>query len=208
MYCAQCGQNNDAANRFCQACGRVLTQDGSIPSAGTTTPAIASQSALEAAFVGSNAHYYLAKWQATRSAQNSRSWNNAACFFNFIWLAYRKMYGLACLFALIMLGTTLAEIAFDITGGPIDLLVNLACALVCGYWGNVWYQKHARRKIAASSSSGLPLNQWLAHLKRQGGTNLPASLGFVVFFLATSVIFIFFFGSSLLTFFLKLYFPP
>lgn len=198
MYCAQCGKSNDAAGRFCSSCGRVLTPDGSLPSADQAAPATASQFSLEAAFVGPNARYYQAKWQAINSARNSRSWNTAACFFIFIWLAYRKMYGLACLFSLIMLATTLAEIAFKLTGGPIDLVVNLACALVCGFWGNSWHQKHAGGKIGKLAKNGHPSGNLFRQLKKVGGTNLAASLGFVLFLVLVAVISILYFGSPLL----------
>jgi hypothetical protein len=149
------------------------------------------------AFVGNNADYYIAKWQGIVSTHNIRSWNNAACFFNVFWLAYRKLYGQACFFTAIMLGTTGAEIVFKVSAGPLDLFVNLICALVCGFWGNYWYQKHTERRIVELKGGRFLENELLLALSQAGGTTLLVSLGLVLFFVSFSIVYLFIFGSAL-----------
>ena len=197
MFCAQCGHAHPPASQYCIGCGRILTADGAIPAGHSSSSTLDANALYQRTFIGSHADYYLEKWQRIGSAQNVRSWNNAACFFNVFWLAYRKMYRQACIFTAIMLGTTAAEIVLKISAGPLDLFINLICALVCGYWGNYWYQKHTERKIAELKGSGFQEKELLLTMSQAGGTTLLASLGLALFFVSFSIVYLSIFGSVL-----------
>ena len=57
------------------------------------------------AFAGKNADYYWTRWTPLIQGQDWSGFNWAAFFFSGLWLAYRKMYGIALIFyAVALLG--------------------------------------------------------------------------------------------------------
>jgi hypothetical protein len=100
-------------------------------------------------------------------------------------------------FGIILLESTVEEVVFvGILGKPdtpaaLDRLVGLAVAIICGAFGNRWYLSHTRKAVAEVRSQGLPEDAYLQALSRRGGTNIAASLGFLLLFLVTVVLILF-----------------
>jgi hypothetical protein len=146
------------------------------------------------AFVGRNVDYYLKKWRSvlegTGNAGNATGFNWAAFFLSGLWLPYRKMYRAAAIFfGVILLETLLEEIVYvgflgkPEVPGALGRFVSLIAGLVCGGFANAWYLSHTQEAITELRSQGLPEDAYLQALAKRGGTNMAASLGFMIIFI-------------------------
>jgi tetratricopeptide (TPR) repeat protein len=142
-------------------------------------------------FVGRNAKYYVRKWFP--DFDSGTGFNGAAFLFAGLWLPYRKLY----LHTLVLFGAfwliTAIEAVAVVAGGQglptsIGRVIGLGAGVICGAFGNRWYQKRFHRAVAEGRSRELTHASYLDFLRRRGGTNLWASLGlFVAFVMAIGV---------------------
>ena len=145
------------------------------------------------AFVGPNAEYYLKKWAPILHGPGGGAGMNWAAFFlSGFWFQYRKMYKLTLiLYAFVLFESMVERVVFvDILGEAVapdglNRVVTLLLAAICGKYGNRWYLSHANKQIAQSRAGGLENEALWPALSKRGGTNLAASLGMFVLFLAT-----------------------
>ena len=152
-------------------------------------------------FVGRNAQYYLKRWAgALQGFDSGTGFNWAAFFLSGLWLPYRKMYGItAAFFGFIFFETILEEVVFvQALGRPeapaaLGRIVGLVASIVCGGWGNTWYLSRMSRVVAELRSQELPADAYSEALAKRGGTNIAASLGFFVLFIAAFFAFELFF---------------
>lgn len=131
------------------------------------------------AFVGSNAEFYLRKWDAVlRGRDNSAGFNWAAFWLAGLWVPYRKLY----LHAVALYAIMLLLVVVDLSGASGHSRDGLAMLLgvICGAFGNGWYLSHARATITGIRSQRLEGEAYLQMLARRGGTSLLAPLGFMV----------------------------
>lgn len=54
-------------------------------------------------YVGYKHGYYMAAWGTLKRRMVRMSWNWASALFGFLWFAYRKMYGYACVFFILFI---------------------------------------------------------------------------------------------------------
>ena len=102
------------------------------------------QSALEA-FVERNIEYYEEKWK------NEYSWNWAAFFLTFLWLGYRKMYGV--IFGFVGLNLLIDFISYFVTheiysstsSTIMSIIFFIIPSTVLGYTGNYFYTRQAEK---------------------------------------------------------------
>ncbi len=150
------------------------------------------------AFVGPRADYYIKKWwlDPDRRTGIGAGINWAALFLSGLWLPYRKMYRETLIFfGVILLETLLEDIVYvgflgrPEAPGTLGRFVGLVAGIVCGGFGNEWYQSHAQKTIGKLRSQGLPEAAYIEALTKSGGTSIAASLGFfVLFILAMGVV--------------------
>lgn len=144
----------------------------------------ASEAELRAVF-GPRADYYFAQWQGT----GRRASNWAAFWFSGLWLPFRRLYLVALVFyAAIAVESVLEEVVFRWMGyrevpTAVNRAVGLACALVCGAWGNRWYLARVRRIISETRALGLSPDEHLRELGRRGGTRVWHAVAFLLVFL-------------------------
>jgi hypothetical protein len=144
-------------------------------------------------FVGPNADYYLRKWQTVlEGGQGSSGFNGAAFGVSGLWLPYRKLYAVTFAFYGILLVDNLLELFLSPQLGEGLVLgaawiVALVGWIVCGFFGNKWYLSKAMRVIRQVRALRLEKEAHLERLRKQGGTNLPASLGLFVLFVGLNV---------------------
>lgn len=123
---------------------------------------------LLAAAIGPKSAYYLERWRAVDATGAKTSWNWAACFASFLWLAYRKMWLAMVLFLV-------ANVALGVIGSAsvilakITLIASILLSFVTGYFGNLWYRAQVSRLIAGTA--GLDRAAALAQLKAKGGVS-------------------------------------
>ena len=117
-------------------------------------------------FIGDNADKYLEKFR--KFYVNGRdkfavTWHWPAFFFPFVWLAYRKLYGLAIIIFLVSFVPVLNIILGSLTFGLI---------------GNYLYYRHTKKKILQlkATQTSSDSYQILDALRKIGGVNKPAAL--------------------------------
>lgn len=161
------------------------------------------------AFVGSKADYYLRRWlpalEDMGNPGNATGFNLAALLLSGLWLPYRKMYKPALIFfGVLLLEGFFEEIVYvgflsrPEAPGYLGRFVGLVAGVVCGGFGNEWYLSHAQKVITEIRSRGLAEDAYFEALAKRGGTNIAASLGFLLLFIVTGVLM-----TALLEFFLK-----
>lgn len=138
------------------------------------------------ALIGSNAGYYIRRWNSERTGSDG-GWNWAAFFFNMFWCFYRKMYGIGFILITITLLAGYGAMKAEIPG--LSTLIGLLIALYTGLRGNAHYYNRIRRKLAESETASGANEE---ELRRQGGTTWGgAMLSLAVFIgLAFAVAFV------------------
>lgn len=139
------------------------------------------ETAALAAFIGPRSAYYLAKWETLKN--KNTSWNIAAFFLGVFWLAYRKMYANAFIFIGIIVAFNFFEALLHIPT-QIGNIFGLVLAIMLGRYGNYLYKLHAQKKTSEVIRSKGLTESALSELKQQGGTQLAASIGIAVLFVA------------------------
>jgi TIR domain/Protein of unknown function (DUF2628) len=133
---------------------------------------------LLAAAIGPNADYFLRHWAAMDSKGRSYDWNWAACFLNFCWFAYRKMWLPAVGIGFVYVVTTplldpTNQMLFRVTA---FFVVGLS--FVTGGYGNKLYRTQIERLVAGTA--GMAREEAVQHLRRRGGTSVPGLIGSIV----------------------------
>lgn len=116
-------------------------------------------------FVVENTAYYIKKWQGHPNESLYAGWNWSAFIFTYGWVAYRKMYALACLvfvahFLLVIFITyvTYFGVYYLYPLIYIDSLVHPALVLLpnffFGIFGTGIYRRRARKIIATTDEMG------------------------------------------------------
>ncbi len=110
-------------------------------------------------FIGRNTDYYIPKFRRFYNEGFSVTWNWSAFFFEFVWMAYRKMYLWA-----------LAVWILILLFGNLPFLLGM---ILFGTTGNYIYYRYAKRKILHLKTSQMLSNshEILVTLKKEGGVN-------------------------------------
>lgn len=124
-----------------------------------------------AAFVGSNADFYLETWKQ-HADTTFKGWNWAAMFFGLEWMVYRKLYGEAL--ALFFLGFCISGVAGFFLPDLLGELAGYGFRAVIGALGNMLYRKKALRVLRRMGSQNDA--ERLAELARRGGVSLGSIL--------------------------------
>ncbi|MFC0187184.1 DUF2628 domain-containing protein [Fictibacillus aquaticus] len=192
MFCNKCGNQLSGDSVFCSKCGTKIidVHHESMREQAAEREAIVVEPSQEerhksllTAFVGKNAHFYIPKWEKSKSPA-APSWNWASFFLTPFWLGYRKMYGHLALYW--SLAGLVALFTMD------ELIINvlsLLMAMVYGLYGNkLYYWKAAKavRKVEGFSSD-ITATQFA--LSKQGGTSKPGVFISILSFIAAIVLF-------------------
>lgn len=124
--------------------------------------------------VRNNNAYYDFKWGKAKDPEKENSWNWVAFFFPLFWLAYRKMYKLFCIIALVGVPTLITSVFIDIPLW-IDVIVYLGTMLFTGWQGNRLYYKHVVRVLHEAKE--LPDAQQHYYFQTRGGTHVGIMIG-------------------------------
>ncbi len=135
---------------------------------------------LYAAFVGKNSDYYLRRWAAIERTGNIFSFNWAAFFFGVFWMAYRKMYLYAFLYASFLIVESGVEIYFDVSD-RVGHILTVVFGVVAGGYCNELYRRWADKALA--EVGGLAEGAAVAELHKRGGVSLAATLIAIVLLL-------------------------
>lgn len=122
-----------------------------------------------AAFVGSNADFYLEAWKQ-HADTTLKGWNWAAMFFGVEWMVYRKLYGEAL--TLFALGFCISGVAGFFLPEQLGELMGYGFRAVIGALGNMLYRKKALRILRRMGPQSD--EERLAELSRRGGVSLGA----------------------------------
>ena len=136
--------------------------------------------ALHRAVIGQIGNdYYLPIFTRFEAAgEATLSWNWSACLLNLNWMIFRGLWGVALVFAVILVGMTLLllslhQLVFD---WPTEVLYGLMAAclslvfLVSGAWGNALFFNHSRKAMMAAIEANPTLALACAQLERQASS--------------------------------------
>ncbi|MEC0668051.1 DUF2628 domain-containing protein [Priestia flexa] len=134
--------------------------------------------------VQTNTSYYHTKWSSVTDPAKNNSWNWMAFLFFPFWLAYRKLYKIFLIIALIDIPLLVATYIIDIPF-LVELLFYLVIAIVIGINANRWYYKHAFKLV--QSAMDLPEEKQILYLKDKGGTHMGSLIGLNALVIAFSI---------------------
>jgi hypothetical protein len=184
--CPKCSVQVAPAASFCSACGTALaasafpeTQPSALADTDIDTKTeteTETQTDPAEIYVGKKFAYYQAKW-AKAGSNPANSWNWAAFFLGFTWMAYRKMYWVCWIFVGIFAVEFLLENLFSLSS-RVSSAVNLGTAVVVGMQGNYWYRLHVNKKVKEITAQYPPALA-ASELASQGGTSWIAPFGFI-----------------------------
>lgn len=142
--------------------------------------AIPADTILIEAAIGANAPYFLAHWRGMDEKGRTYDWNWAACFLNFCWFAYRKMWLPAIGIGLVYVLTTplLDPTNKQLFRATAFFVVGLS--FVTGGWGNWLYRNQIDRLVARTS--GMSPQEAIDYVRPRGGTSVP---GLIIAIVAT-----------------------
>lgn len=200
MLCTQCGSHNDASEKKCVVCGKLIEQsvqgNSDIVSAinssmeksnqamadSTTHDQLSNtQVELYKAILGSrNQNYYLKKFaRFDGKGKAGISWNWSAFWLTFCWLIYRRMAVRAILYFVmqIVYFILLLVVVIKADKNPDMLLIigslfYIAAALLLpASYANAIYYKHCKKVISKTRSGSNSFDRQLGELSGKGGTN-------------------------------------
>jgi hypothetical protein len=138
---------------------------------------------LLAAAIGPNADYFLRHWAAMDATGKSYDWNWAACFLNFCWFAYRRMWLPAVGIGLVYVVTTPLLDPTDKMLFRATAFFVVGLSFVTGAFANKLYRNQIERLVAGTAD--MSREDAIDHVRRRGGTSVP---GLVVSILAILVL--------------------
>lgn len=140
------------------------------------------------AFVGPRSDYYGERWRRLEEAGHRRlSFNFAAFFLCLVWALYRRMFGIFWLaLAVFLVASAVSEwvavrfMGLEATPRAYDSLMTLVFAATFGTFANLWYYRHAQRRLRALKANGADERQIIA----AGGVRWVPPVSMVVLGLA------------------------
>lgn len=136
-----------------------------------------------AEFIGSSStSFYIEKWTENQDNPHFVSWNWPAFFSSWVWLFYRKLNLLGCIYLVVYL---LSLIFLPLSVFSVILFAsNISCALL----GNQMYIKHCTKKIKLLRflPENMDKNVYFRRLRYSGGTSVAALIiGIITYVIAT-----------------------
>lgn len=131
--------------------------------------------------VKKNTAYYDFKWGKVENPARGNTWNWVAFFFPTFWLAYRKMYKLFIIFALLAIPSIVVPPFIDIPDGiylTFSLVLQLGMMIFTGWQGNRLYYKHAVRIL--HKAEDMPDHEKVYYLQSKGGASVAGMIGLQV----------------------------
>ncbi|MGE6487471.1 DUF2628 domain-containing protein [Paenisporosarcina sp. NPDC076898] len=156
MFCIHCGAKQNIGAKFCQSCGKGISEqketDGMKKksrrsllrsSEHTTSNDLENNHELLRQFVGAKeADFYLQKW-----SKGNQSWNWAAFFLGVLWLGYRKMFKSIFIMLGIFLLIDVVVALLGINDNYLSSSIGIVVGITLGIWGNHLYKQHAIKSI-------------------------------------------------------------
>ncbi|MDP4144910.1 MAG: DUF2628 domain-containing protein [Bacillota bacterium] len=187
MNCINCGNELSTGDVFCRKCGSEIGgNDNSKFSEEITARELRLVVGLK------KSQYYIPKWMEFNESDDklARSWNWAAFFLTYLWLAYRKMYLHAVVTVAVIL---IGEIILPREAR----LVFLMIPVFFGTFGNALYYNYSKKKIIKIKKDFQQVENIDLVMINKGGTSI---VGTILFMLACyAVIFIVILGIRLFT---------
>ena len=129
-------------------------------------------------FFGDSSDYYLTAYR-NQMVHGDRGFNIAAFLLGIFWLLYRKMYGYALGFFVIIFAIDkiiqLLSRSFPFYKEPlgfVSLFITFAASIVMGFKGTPFYLGYANRKVNQIVTMYMDETQRIEELKKMGGTNV------------------------------------
>ena len=191
--CEYCGSQLTPGAKFCTNCGHSVPApaEPSYESIPTPMPAgdvviepprrqgspAAEPMVVEQMLVRTRLEYYIPKFHGFRDEGNMFSFNWSALLFGAYWMAYRKMYAIAAVMAVVSIIIPFLGIG----------LLSLALLIFNGVLGNYLYMKDIDRRT--QKALDMDPEQRDAYIEKNGGTSFVPVVLLVLFVGLLGVIF-------------------
>lgn len=176
MFCSRCGNQLVIGSKFCDECGNQVEFNSTQNSSPNENAIIGED--LKLFIGGKKQSYYMTKWKKFKEpGNNGISWNWAAFFLNFFWLAYRKMYIHAIVVGVIyfIIGEVLSENLTSLSG--------LILGVVFGLFGNKIYYDYSKKEIHKIKSNCRDTSKQKREILNKGGTSTKMAILFAAIYL-------------------------
>jgi hypothetical protein len=169
--CQHCGAENAADALICNSCHQPIQ-------------GLSSETEWSL-FIGTNVHKYLPSFMEFESGGSRISWCWPGFIFNYLWLAYRKMYvQAAAVAAIMMLLFMLQLLVYVKMGAPVVPVIawvaQFGMVVALGMYGKYLYYGSMLKKLAAMRGRDHLLHADV--LQRNGGTKSAAALLALILF--------------------------
>jgi len=175
MYCTKCGNESVEGSIFCNKCGNRIRDDEEFNNANVLSDEVTNEELK--LFVGiENQEYYMSQWSRFKGTGKNlfESWNWAAFFLTFFWLAYRKMY----LYAIVI--SAAIFIVMSILPGGFASSLGIMVDVCLGVFGNKLYYDNSKKEIIKIKNSFPDLSNQEKAIVNKGGTSLLFASIFIV----------------------------
>lgn len=144
-----------------------------------TSKESATQALYRAAIGPLNSDYYLPIFSGFEStAKLALRWNTAASLYTLNWMVFRRLWGVASIYASAVLGSILVvfglgRLIFQFStevGFALGILILMLSCVVPGLFGNTWLHTDSRRKMAQALSQSSTLQEACGKLRAQSSS--------------------------------------
>ncbi len=132
-------------------------------------------------FIGPHANYYIRKFSTVEMTGQANTWNWGAFLFSIFWLAYRRMYVYAGIFAFLILLFSFIALVFNFNS-ELFLIMLIIWPVVLGIFGNRIYRFFIESQILQIYAMQLTEQDIPTVIKESGGTNLLAVVASIMLF--------------------------
>lgn len=121
-------------------------------------------------------HYYIRRW-----SRGLNTWNWVAFFFPLFWFGYRKMYKPIFSIVGVFIVINLLVTVVGIDGVIFNAVMGFAVSFTVGITGNMFYRRHALKRIREMSESNISDVELLKNeIQLRGGNNWKGVFGTLV----------------------------
>jgi cell division septation protein DedD len=126
-----------------------------------------------------NSDYYLPIFKRFEAADRTGPcWNWAACLYTLNWMAFRRLWGAALIYAVVIvsvailvlvLGTWLFQLS-ETSEVLLWLALGVLSFVIPGFYGNAWFHAASRKKMASALAASKTMQEATAQLNRQASS--------------------------------------
>jgi cell division septation protein DedD len=126
-----------------------------------------------------NSDYYLPIFKRFEAADRTGPcWNWAACLYTLNWMAFRRLWGAAAIYAAVIASVVIMVLIFgtwlfqlsETTEALLWVALGVLSFVIPGFYGNAWFHAASRKKMAGALAASKTMQEATAQLNRQSSS--------------------------------------